>query len=105
MKTENEQIANRLHLIGKDIQEAQGYLFAFKELSALPEVKRLSGHPDLLMACMSAAIVAYSRGFVKSNSTGYATRKLDFNYLDASKEEWIATLHKRITLFCEVREN
>jgi hypothetical protein len=68
----------------------------FKELSALPEVNRLSGHPYLLMACMSAAIVAYSRGFVNSHSTGHATTIYKFNHLDIAKEEWVATLHKRI---------
>lgn len=96
MKTENEQLANRLHLIGRDIQEAHGYLLAYQELSALPEADRLRGHPDLLMACMSAAIVAYSRGFVRSNSTGQATSKFDFNSLDTAKYEWAATLHKRV---------
>lgn len=96
MKTASEQFANRLHLIGRDIQEAQRYLHAYQELSALPGVNRLTCHWDLLMACMSAAIVACSRGFVQSKSSGQASKMVNFNNFDIANEKWAVTLHDQI---------
>ncbi len=91
--TDDELLANRLHRVTKDMDEVIGFLDAFSEFVALPEDKRLSYHSELMLAAYSAAIVSYSRGFLKSHSVGYAARRLTTEDLNIFRQQWAKELH------------
>lgn len=94
--THDELLANRLHLVTKDMDEVIGYLDAYTELVAFPEEQQIGHHGNLLHAIYSAAIVSYSRGFLKSNSVGSAIRKLTVQDLDIFLQPWARELHNAI---------
>ncbi len=94
--TDDELLANRLHLVTKDMDEVIGFLDAFSELVAVPESERLRHHSELLLATYSAAIVSYARGFLRSNSVGYAVRRLTAEDLNIFRQQWAKELHDLI---------
>lgn len=93
--SQDEQLANRLARVSSDMQEVQNYLAAYSALLSMD-----SGHPRHLAAIphalLSAAIVSYSRGFLKSDSSGKACRRLEFRLLPIAGVEWAAQLHEMI---------
>lgn len=94
--TPEQQLANRLARISRDMDEVINYLDAHVELEALQEGMTPSLRAAAMHAAMSAAIVSYSRGFLGSRSKGFAVDKVDSRRFEVMREDWAAALHRRI---------
>lgn len=71
------QHTNRYALAANDMQEVQQYLQAYHRVKQLMNVDNMD---VIAMACqgiLSAAIVAYCRPFLRSDSAGFATPRVD----------------------------
>jgi len=94
--TGSQQLANRLARISYDMEEVVNYLDAHVELDRLQEGLSPGLRLAAMHACMSAAIVSYSRGFVKSISPGFADKLVPAGQFEATQAPWAADLHQRI---------
>lgn len=94
--TEGQQLANRLARISRDMEEVVNYLDAHAELGNLQEGMTPQLRAAAIHACMSAAIVSYSRGFVYSRSKGFADALVPPEQFKITQESWAAELHERI---------
>lgn len=94
--TADQQLANRLARIYRDMEEVVNYLDAHVELENLANAMTPSLRAAAMHAAMSAAIVSYSRGFTSSYSKGFATALLKADHFNVTQEPWAAALHDRI---------
>jgi hypothetical protein len=94
--TQDQQLANRLARISRDMDEVVDYLDAHVELSSLQEGMTPQLRAAAIHACMSAAIVSYSRGFVRSHSKGFADSLVQLEQFKIVQEAWAEELHERI---------
>lgn len=94
--TEDQQLANRLARISRDMEEVVNYLDAHTELDKLQDGMTPQLRAAAIHACMSAAIVSYSRGFVYSRSKGFADAFVPPEQFKITQESWAAELHERI---------
>jgi hypothetical protein len=88
----NPQIAHRLHLAFKDMQDAMRYLDAYTELARMQEERGDTFFADHCEAILCAAIIAYCRPFKKSQSKGQAAANIAESDLDAVSRQ--PDLHK-----------
>ena len=91
---QDEQTANRFHLLSKDAARAGDFVRSLLE-------QRATGVSDtcgtIHSAVMTAAIVIYARSFLNSwNSTGQADPKADVTLLPMSSDLRLMELHNRI---------
>ena len=89
--------ANRLTLAARDMSDVKRYLIAFKELDQLQRAAGNWKYFDHCEALLVAAIVAYCRSFINSESRGKADpllRPADFDCLRQSAT--LAALHKTL---------
>jgi hypothetical protein len=84
--TEDQKTANRLVLAYKDMQDAMRYLDVHDDLAERQSRQGNSEFFDHCEAILIAAIVAYCRPFKKSNSDGFADRRLIGEALAAVRE-------------------
>lgn len=94
MISDKEKLANRLHRITLDMDEALKYLDAHQELTTLTPERQPASQPYLMKALMGMAIISYCRGFTKSRTQGHAIEILDFKSLNISSQPWAIDMHK-----------
>lgn len=94
--TQDQQLANRLARIARDMDEVVNYLDAHIELGSLQDGMKSQLQSAAMHACMSAAIVSYSRGFVHSRSKGFADPLVPPEQFKIFQELWAKELHERI---------
>ena len=94
--TQDQQLANRLARISRDMDEVINYLDAHVELNSLHDGMTPQLRAAAMHACMSAAMVSYSRGFVHSKSRGFADSLVPPEQFKIIQESWAEELHKRI---------
>lgn len=84
--TKTRQQAHRVGLASIDIREAMSYLTAYEQLAMIQEDEGTNEWFDACKGLLCAAIVAYCRPFKKSNSAGYADRRLEAEEFEVVKE-------------------
>lgn len=87
--TKVRQQAHRVGLASIDMHEALAYLTAYEQLDMLQVNEGTSEWFDACKGLLCAAIVAYCRAFKKSNSEGYADRRLKAEAFEAVKERQV----------------
>jgi len=94
--TDAQQLANRLARVSRDMEEVIDYLDAQTELRKAQECMTLELVSAAIHACMSAAIVSYSRCFLKSKSKGLANPCVQPTQFAVLQEPWAEELHHHI---------
>jgi hypothetical protein len=89
--------ANRFAIAQKDLGDAQRYLMAWRSLAKIDGEEGKSTYGVHLEAIFMAAVVAYSRPFINSNSQGNAVRKINIEEHDIfNSEPELMCLHETI---------